>query len=161
MIASKEAENEMKIHKSLILVFCLLLVATGIVSKANSRSTSEEAEAMARKAAALVQSEEPDKAFATFQDKKGPFIRDDLYVFVLDSKGILMAHGGKPTLIGKRATEMKDINGYAFAKAMLDIPQEGWITYHWINASDGNKIEKKLAFIVRAKDYWVGVGYYP
>ena len=41
-----------------------------------------------------------DKALAAFNDPKGQFVKDDLYIFVLDLNGKMLAHT-KADLVGK------------------------------------------------------------
>ncbi|MDD5586744.1 MAG: cache domain-containing protein [Alphaproteobacteria bacterium] len=124
-----------------------------------SHGTREEAKAMAEKAAALVK-ENPQKAFAKFQEKDGGFIDRDLYVFVLDGNGVFSAHGTKPVLVGKPGINMKDANGFEFMKAFVAVKDTGWVDYRWPDPTDENKVKDKSSYIVKVGDYAIGVGHY-
>jgi len=121
--------------------------------------TREEAQAMAEKAAALIKTN-PDAAFAKFQDKDGGFIDRDLYVFVFDTKGNFKAHGAKPVLVGKGGLAMKDVSGFAFVQAFIDVKDKAWVDYKWPDATDEGKIKDKSTYVIKAGDYTIGVGYF-
>lgn len=117
----------MKYCKTALLAICLFLIVTlpGVTLAASAHGSREEAQAMCEKAAALIKSDGFDKATAKFQDKNGGFIDRDLYVFALDNNGTFVAHGAKPILVGKGGMDMKDVDGFAFIKAFVDIKDSG------------------------------------
>ena len=45
------------------------------------------------KAIAFYKASGKEIALAEFTNPKGPFIQDEMYIFVLDPKGIMIAHG--------------------------------------------------------------------
>jgi cytochrome c len=141
------------------LFLCLMVLAATPSWADDKRGTREEAKAMAEKAAALVK-ENPQKAFAKFQEKDGGFIDRDLYVFVLDGKGFFTAHGVKPALVGKDGINMKDANGFEFMKAFIAVKDTGWVDYRWPDPTEENKVKDKSSYIVKVGDYAIGVGYY-
>ena len=149
----------MRIFRIIPLFACIMFLTTAFAWAGSSAGTRAEAQAMCEKAAALVKAK-GTSAFATFQDKNGGFIDRDLYVFVLDGKGVFVAHGTKPVLVGKGSLEMKDANGFAFVKAFVDVKDKGWVSYRWPDPADGGKVKDKASYIVRVGDYAVGVGYY-
>lgn len=55
-----------------------------------------------------------DKALAAFNDPKGQFVKDDLYIYVLDLNGKMLAHT-KADLVGKDFMVVKDADGKTFA----------------------------------------------
>jgi cytochrome c len=146
----------MRLNKLAIIFVCALFFA---FSPAHAAGTRDQAKALAEKAAVLVK-QNPQKAFAAFQDKNGGFIDGDLYVFVLDSTGKFVAHGAKPALVGTNAKEMRDVTGYPFVQAMLDVKDTGWVSYEWPDPATNNKIGDKASYMIRVGDYIVGVGYY-
>jgi len=126
---------------------------------AADHGSREEAQAMAEKAAALVKTN-PETAFAKFQEKDGGFIDRDLYVFVFDNKGNFKAHGAKPVLVGKGGLAMKDVSGFAFVQAFIDVKDKAWVDYKWPDATDNGKIKEKSTYVIKAGEYTVGVGYF-
>jgi signal transduction histidine kinase len=125
--------------------------------------TKEEAIAMVKRAQAMFKK---DGAEATFKAVSDPSVADfhdrDLYPFIYDMKGICVAHGSRPVLIGKNLFDLKDQDGKYLIREILDIANEsgaGWVNYKWPNPLN-NKIEDKSSYIEKMGDYAVGVGIY-
>ena len=77
-------------------------------------------------------------------------------------KGVNVAHGARPALIGKNLIDLKDQDGKYLIREMLDLangPGHGWVDYKWPNPIT-NKIEDKSSYIEKLGDYFVGVGIY-
>jgi hypothetical protein len=77
-----------------------------------------------------------DIAFAEFTNPKGPFVQNEMYIFVLDTKGIMLAHGVNEKYIGKNFSDVKDSTGKSFAREIINVANvsgNGWIDYHWFN----------------------------
>jgi cytochrome c len=134
-----------------------LLLATA--AYATDRATPDEAKAMAIKAAAYLKSVGPDKAFPEFNAKEGPWRDRDLYVFVDDSKGVMVANSTNLGLIGKSVIELRDVDGKAFHHDIVAITDAGWVNFKWRNPVT-NAVEPKTTYEVRVGDYIVGVGAY-
>jgi cytochrome c len=126
---------------------------------AAGQATPDEAKAMATKAAAYLKSVGPEKAFPEMSAKDDPWHDRDLYVTVLDSKGVAVAQGSNPGLIGKSVIDLKDVDGKAFAREMVAITAAGWVDYKWQNPLS-KAVELKKSYEVRAGEYVVGVGAY-
>jgi signal transduction histidine kinase len=144
-----------------ILSFAMMgaLLLSGVSSHAAGQATPDEAKAMAIKAAEFLKSAGPEKALAEFSAKEGPWHDRDLYVTVQDSKGIMVAHGTNPGLIGKPMLELRDVDGKAFNKEIQAIADQGWINFKWQNPIT-KAVEPKTMYEVRVGDYIVGVGAY-
>ena len=142
---------------------CLLLGLAAFTSMPaladSTHGTKEEAKAMADKAAALVK-QDPESAFKKFQEKDGGFIDRDLYVFVFDKDGNFKAHGAKPVLVGKGGLAMKDVSGFPFVKAFLEVKETGWVDYKWPDGTDNGKIKDKSTYVIKVGEYTLGVGYF-
>jgi len=126
---------------------------------AADRATPDEAKAMAIKAAAYLTSAGPETALPAFSDRNGPWHDRDLYVFVDDSKGVMVANGTNPGLIGRTVVDLKDVDGKAFHHEILAITDAGWVDFKWRNPVT-NAMEPKQTYEVRVGDYIVGVGAY-
>lgn len=131
--------------------------------KAAPRHTYEQTKRMVDLAVAHLKKAGPDKAFADFNDPKGKWIADDLYIFVFDMKGVYRATGFKPERTGSDAWNMKDATGQMFVvqeiikKAKRD--GEAMVSYLWKNPATG-KLENKTSYVVKAGDFVVGAGFY-
>jgi cytochrome c len=126
---------------------------------AAGQATPDEAKAMAIKAAAYLKSVGPEKALPEFSAKDGPWRDRDLYVFVDDSKGVMVANSTNPGLIGRSVLELRDVDGKAFHHEIVAITDAGWVNFKWRNPST-NAVEPKTTYEVRVGDYIVGVGAY-
>lgn len=102
-------------------------------------------------------------ALSDFQQLGGRFVRDDLYVFVVDmSDGRILAHGASPRLVGTNGHEVRDPHGRAIVTDMISVAKkdgEGEIAYSWRNPST-DRIESKRTFFRSEGGLLVGVGHY-
>ncbi len=125
--------------------------------------TREEAVAMVKRVQAEFAATGAEGTFAAVNDKSNPQFHDrDLYPFIYDLKGLNVAHGARPALVGKNLISLKDQNGTYLIQEMIAIakgPGKGWVDYKWPNPIT-NKIEDKSSYIERMGDYFVGVGIY-
>lgn len=121
----------------------------------------------ARRAKALLERavehyrEEGDRALAAFS-RQGPFLEGTLYVFVIDSEGIMLASSGPShALIGRNIKPLLDDRLKREFETVLSESGEGIREgeYRWENRSTG-KVERKKAFYQRVGDHILAVGYY-
>ncbi len=146
--------------KTLVAVAALALLIPAAARAADDRATTKDAERMVHKAVEYVKKEGREKAFAVFSDPKGSFTYRDLYIFVIDFKGVILAHGTKKELIGKNDWNRKDKTGKLFTQLMIQMAQEkgsGWEEYLFENPVSG-KLESKVAYFERVDDFLIGCG---
>jgi len=144
-------------------VCAFILVAAGI-GFAQERGTPQEAIDLVNKAVAFYKDNGQEKAFTAFNDTKGQFIKKDLYVFVIDWNGTILAHGANKTLINKPTADLKDSDGKLFMREMVNVAKtkgKGWVDYKWVNPVS-KKIERKSSYVqrVEGKDLLIGCGIY-
>jgi cytochrome c len=137
--------------------------ATGVSRfKSVARGGPREARALLDQAAKLVE-QKSAAAFTAFNNPKGEFVKNDLYVFVIDKDGIMRAHGGAPDgLVGMQVMDLRDATGKALIREMVDVASargEGQVQYVWLNRVS-NRVEDKTAFVRKVGDFVIGVGYY-
>lgn len=126
------------------------------------RSTADQAKALVQDAVTYLKANGAEKAAAAFNDPKGGFVRNDLYVFVFDDKGHYVASGGNPKLTGTDASGLQDAEGKPIVKDMLDATRTnpaGVVEYVWLNRAS-NKVEHKHSYLMREGSYLIGSGYY-
>ena len=140
-----------------VVIAALSLISA--VAWAGGRATPDEAKVMAVKAAAYLKSVGPQKAFAAFDQKSGPWHDRDLYVTVEDNKGVMVAHGTNPGLIGMSVLDLRDVTGKPFNHAIQAIKTAGWVTYQWQDPLT-KTVRTKKAYEVRVGEYIIGVGAY-
>ncbi len=148
---SGEAENLGKVSGT-------LKEAIGIFSG----GTANDAQQLVEKGVALIAAKGREKAFAEFADPAGAFIKRDLYLFVYDLQGKVLAHGGNPSLVGKSMIDARDANGKLFIKERIDIAHaqgSGWQDYMF-NNPESNVVESKTSYIRKVDDMIIGCGVY-
>jgi signal transduction histidine kinase len=134
----------------------------GVVGEVIAAGTAAEAEAMVKKAISYYKANGKDKAFTEISDRKGQFVKDDLYVFVYDLNGKCVAHGFNQKMVGKDFIEVKDSDGRFYVKDRIELAKskgKGWQDYKFTNPLT-KKIENKTAYIEKADDYIFGCGAY-
>lgn len=150
--------------KQLFRVVFAALLACSFMQGASAANvgTADEAVAMVKKAAAYIAAHGKDKAFAEINNPSGQFKDRDLYIAVLDTKGVTLAHGGNAKLIGKPMIDLKDVDDKHFIKAFLDVAAtkgSGWVDYKWPNPVS-KAIEKKSTYVEKAGDLVIICGIY-
>lgn len=129
---------------------------------ATERATPREARTLFEQAVSYMQANGPERAFAAFNNPKGEFVRKDLYVFVIDDKGVYHASGAAPqALVGLTVLNTTDAAGNPLFREMIDttrVNQEGTVRYMWLNRVT-NKVEPKVSYVRKMGGYVLGVGY--
>jgi signal transduction histidine kinase len=149
-------------RKTWIALFTLVALLPGAtLAQDRARATTKDAELMVQKAIAYVAKEGKEKALAAFNDPKGAFTYLDLYVYVMDLDGKVLAHGRNQKFVGKNHTGLKDAAGnYHFSRHALELAKakgKGWYEYRIENPQTG-KTEDKVAYIERAGDLVISCG---
>lgn len=148
------------IRKVIVCVFTLLL---SIDALATGRAKPEDAVAMVKKAAAFYKEYGREKALAEFNNQKGQFVKDELYLFVYDEKGLNLAHGQNAKMVGKNLLEMRDANGLYMIKKVIEIGNSktgfGWQTYEWPNSLT-KTVETKQSYTEKVGDIYISCGVY-
>ena len=125
--------------------------------------TKDEAVAMVKRAQEKFKKDGADATFKAISDQSIKEFHDrDLYPFIYDMKGLNVAHGARPALIGKNLLDLKDQDGTYLIREMVKIangPGSGWVDYKWPNPLT-NKIEDKTSYVEKMGAYFVGVGVY-
>jgi len=101
-------------------------------------------------------------AFRQIMDPAGGFIKGELYVFVLNQKGTIVANGAAPGSVGSNTLLSRDQNGRYFIQEILQqafANGKGWTKYHWFSPCTG-KMSEKVVYFKRAGAFVVGAGFY-
>jgi cytochrome c len=126
------------------------------------RATYEQTKVFVDEAVAFFKKTAPEKAFAAFNDPKGRWVRNDLYVFAFDQKGVYMATGYRPERTGSNAWTMTDYAGLLVVQEIIrkaNKDSSGLVDYLWKNPVTG-KLENKTSYVVKVGDYILGAGFY-
>jgi cytochrome c len=136
------------------LSITLFIVAMPRVSLGQDRATAQEVVAKVRQAASSL-SKTGD--VGQFNQKAGPWVWKDTYIFVEDcDKRVLAAHPLRADLIGKPMSSAKDARGeshYQDPEALCDAakkPSGVWTEYWW--AKPGEKEgSRKVSYYLSAR----------
>ncbi|KAB0500192.1 cache domain-containing protein [Pseudomonas vancouverensis] len=149
------------LHKLTWLCGMLVLCLGQVHAAGTEKDDSKAAVALLEKALAYYH-DNGDKAFAAFS-RQGEFVDKDRYVFVLDTKGVMLASGGPSSaLIGRDVSEVLGPDLQKTFKDALKVPEGNGIQqaeYRWQNWADG-KVERKHVYYQRVGDRILAVGYY-
>ncbi|MGD8386275.1 MAG: cache domain-containing protein [Desulfobacteraceae bacterium] len=119
---------------------------------AGDKATKEECVAKTKEAAKLVADVGLESALETLNDKGGPFVWKDTYVFCVDlEKQYNIAHPIKPGLIGKNLMGIKDVNGKMFFAEFINKAAnegEGWVSYMWPKPGE-KKPSPKVTYVYK------------
>ena len=132
--------------------------------------TPADLAAFVQNASAYVAAAGERAALAEFQKTDGRFSRGDLYIYVYDRNGTLLAHPYQPELVGTDRANWTDARGLPFVKVgnataangggfiayLYPAPQNGTIDEKALDA-----YEPKLGYVAPAGDrIWIGSGVY-
>jgi Cache domain len=146
----------MKMRVKYLLPLVAVVSALGFGSAASAAGTADGAKALLAKAVAALKADKG--ALAKFDDPKGGFIDDDLYVFCFDRKTGIAENG---SLKGKDMRTIKDSSGKAFGQAMFDAKEGETTTVEYMFPKPGKTDPSaKVSLIQVVGDLDCGVGYY-
>lgn len=132
---------------------------------AGEQATREECMEKCRTAAKLMESAGIDAALEKINEKNGPFVWKDSYVFCLDlEKQSNAAHPVNPALIGKNLMMVKDVKGKMFVAEFINVAVnqgEGWVGYMWPKPGEKDPSPKQTYVLkVSGKPYAMLAGIY-
>jgi len=98
--------------------------------------SKKEAKERVAKAIHFYSNSGKDIALAEFTNPKGPFVQDEMYIFVLNHEGTMLAHGVNEKYAGKNFINLKDADGKSFIREIVDtanVKGSGFVDYKWYN----------------------------
>ena len=142
-----------------VVLGLFLLSWTGVVW---ASASANEAMTLVDKAIAYYKANGREKAFTEFNNPKGPFVKGELYIFIWDLTGKVLAHGANEKLIGKDVSQLKDVDGKLFVQEGVELAKakgSGWVDYKWTNPTT-KKVEAKSTFVKKVEDIIFCCGIY-
>jgi signal transduction histidine kinase len=88
-------------------------------------------------------------ALAEISNRKGPFVQGDMYVFAVNLKGIMVAHGYNEKFVGQNFMEVKDSGNKKFIREIVNnavAEGNGWMDYKWYNPVTQEDMTKFVYF---------------
>lgn len=144
-----------------------VLVALAIPAFAQA-PTRDDAKGLVKEAVEYLAKNGREKFIAEVAGPKGLFHfqqgqKKNMYIFVYDEKGTVVAHGVRLELMGKNRWESKDPDGKPWVQDWTKLVQEkgsGWIEYKELNPAAGNKVMNKASFVELKDRMIIGCGIY-
>jgi hypothetical protein len=146
-------KKEIFMHNKLTLSVVALLCIVAFAALAFAQATPDDAKALVKKAAEFFEVNGKGKALVEFSNPQGQFIKDNLYIYVMDLNGKILAHP-EADLVGKDFTHVKDPDGKTFGVDMIKLAKEkgnGWVDYKWKNLKT-KVVEDKTAYFEKVDD---------
>lgn len=124
-------------------------------------ATEARAKGLAERAAAFLKSKGAAVALPAFTARTHGFGEGDLYVFVFDFHGTLVASGGWPHHVGATVIGPDSAGGpYGRIRRLASSPAgRGWVHYNWYSPCT-RSMQSKMTYVIRVGRYIVGVGAY-
>jgi cytochrome c len=88
-------------------------------------------------------------ALAEFSKRSGPFIQDEMYIFVLNRRGTILAHGADEKYIGEDFINIQDSHGKRFIVEIVETANSegsGFVEYTWDDPVTREIRPKRLYF---------------
>jgi cytochrome c len=88
-------------------------------------------------------------ALAEFTNPSGMFSEGQLYIFVLNNRGVMLAHGVNARFVGEDFIDIKDADGKHFIKEIIDTAVEkgsGCVEYKWYHPKTKQILPKVVYF---------------
>ena len=128
----------------------------------------DQAKAFVKQAVEFAKKTPKEKFLEEVSGVKGQFHftkgqNNDLYIFVYDLEGKVLAHGVRRELVGVNRWGAKDPDGKPWIQDWTKLAKEkgsGWIEYKELNPAQGNKVMKKASWVELQNGMVIGAGIY-
>ena len=153
--------------RSLLLTFTMLFFSLCAFAETPA-PTKADAQALVQEAVKYAKDNGREKFFNEVRSPNGKFhfkegTKKNLYIFVYDEKGVVLAHGVRLELTGKNRWNDKDPDGKYWIRDWTDLVHKsgsGWIEYKEFSPADKNKIMGKASFVELVDGMVIGCGIY-
>jgi hypothetical protein len=125
---------------------------------------AEDARNLAEQAIVMFKEQGIEAVVNAINDKNGPFVKGDLYVFALTMENVMLGHPHEYSLRRVKVSKVIDSNGIPIFQKLKEVVERdgsGWVEYMW--AKPGQKGPwAKRSFVKRVpgEDLYVGCGFY-
>jgi len=114
-------------------------------------------------AASFAKQQGKPAALAAFNNKTGPFVTGDVYVYALDYNGIALALPFQPEQVGTSFLGRLDAAGKAYTDVEIELVKGGggYLLYRYPRPGDNGAGRLKISYVRPVDDtYWIGGGIY-
>ena len=93
---------------------------------------TEDSKSWVEKAVAFYKASGKRIALAEYTNPYGKFVQDEMYIYVLNPNGTMLAHGVNEKFVGEDFSDVKDYDGKSFIKEIIKTANaqgSGWVYY--------------------------------
>lgn len=137
-----------------LCVAVAFVMTVGLVWAQEKRSSAAMAKMWVEKADKYVKENGVKASIAEFNKPTGPFVKDDLYITVIDFDGKMVAFPMDKTKVGVNRMHLKDPEGKPFIKEMVNVAKtkgSGWVDYKYKHPKT-KQTEQKTTYVKRIAD---------
>lgn len=101
-------------------------------------------------------------ALAEYTNPNGQFVQDEMYLYALNPKGTMLAHGVNEKFVGEEFIDIMDYDGKSFIKEIVEIANtkgSGWVEYKWYNPVT-KEVLPKIVYFRKVDDLIICSGVY-
>jgi signal transduction histidine kinase len=123
---------------------------------------SEDAKRWVENAVAFYKVSGKRIALAEYTNPNGQFVKDEMYIYALNPRGTMLAHGVNEKFVGEEFVDIKDYDGKSFIKEILEVANtegSGWVEYKWFNPVT-KEVLPKLVYFRKIDDLIICSGVY-
>lgn len=114
-----------------------------------TKRVSEDAKRWVENAVSFYKASGKRIALAEYTNPNGQFVRDEMYIYALNPKGTMLAHGVNEKFVGEEFIDIKDYDGKSFIKEIVETANtegSGWVEYKWYNPVTKEVLPKTVYF---------------
>lgn len=147
---------------SFILSFIVVLMP--LSAQAEERGTREEAVAICEKVAADFLANGEEATFKAVTEEK-KYNSKDLYPFIYNLDGVVIAIGQKANMVGLNRFDARDQlqGGKLYIQEMIELAKSGkpgWVEYKFVDPLTKVTLDKESYIMPLGAKYFLGVGIY-
>ncbi len=122
----------------------------------------EDAKKWVEKAVSFYRASGKRIALAEYTNPNGQFVHDEMYIYALNPRGTMLAHGVNEKFVGEEFIDIKDYDGKSFIKEIVAIANKegsGWVEYKWFNPVT-KEVLPKVVYFKKVDDLIICSGIY-
>jgi len=133
-----------------------------LICSSTLAQTQADAETFVKSAIAFAKTNGAYKLIKAVNAKDPQFFKGELYIWIVDQDGVMLANGANPKLVGKDMSEAHDSSDVRFAQEAAKTAMEkgaGWIEYKFMNPVT-KEIQPKICFVEKYESVVICCGVY-
>ena len=122
----------------------------------------EDAKNWVEKAVSFYRASGKRIALAEYTNPNGQFVHDEMYIYALNPRGTMLAHGVNEKFVGEEFINIRDYDGKSFIQEIVDIANRegsGWVEYKWYNPVT-KEVLPKVVYFKKVDDLIICSGIY-